>query len=64
MPGLVVRVSAKPGQTVSRGDPLVALEAMKMETVIRAEHDGVIHDVAVTVGMQVEAHDLLVEYAT
>jgi pyruvate carboxylase len=62
MPGLVVNVAVKAGQAVSRGDPLVALEAMKMETVIRAEHDGTVHAVPVTVGTQVEAHDLLVEY--
>ena len=63
MPGLVVSVSAKAGQTVAKGDPLVALEAMKMETVIRAEHDGRIQAVPVSVGTQVEAHDLLVEFA-
>ncbi len=62
MPGLVVSVSAKAGQTVAKGDPLVALEAMKMETVIRAEHDGKIQVVPVSVGTQVEAHDLLVEF--
>ncbi len=62
MPGLVVSVSAKAGQAVSKGDPLVALEAMKMETVIRAEHDGAIHSVPVGVGTRVEAHDLLVEF--
>ena len=62
MPGLVVSVSAKAGQTVSKGDPLVALEAMKMETMIRAEHDGAIQSVPVSVGTRVEAHDLLVEF--
>jgi pyruvate carboxylase len=61
MPGLVVSVPVKAGQSVSKGDPLVALEAMKMETVIRAENDGEIRAVAVTVGTQVESHDLLVE---
>ena len=63
MPGLVVSVSAKAGQAVSKGDPLVALEAMKMETVIRAEHDGKIQTVPVSVGTQVEAHDLLIEFS-
>ena len=63
MPGLVVSVRVKAGRTVSKGDPLVALEAMKMETVIRAEHDGRIHAVPVSVGTQVEAHDLLVEFS-
>ena len=63
MPGLVVAVPVKAGQTVEKGDPLAALEAMKMETVIRAEHDGEIKSVPVSVGTQVEAHDLLVEFA-
>ncbi len=60
MPGLVVTVAAELGQNVSRGDPLVTIEAMKMETVISAEADGVVERVAATVGMQVEAKDLLV----
>lgn len=62
MPGLVVSVAAKAGQRVSKGDPLVALEAMKMETVIRAELDGLVASVPINVGTQVEAHDLLVEF--
>jgi len=61
MPGLVVSVSAKAGQTVKKGDALVALEAMKMETVIRAERDGEVKAIPISVGTQVEAHDLLVE---
>jgi pyruvate carboxylase len=63
MPGLVVAVPAKAGQSVKKGDALVAIEAMKMETVIRAESDGEIESVPVNVGTQVEAHDLLVELA-
>jgi pyruvate carboxylase len=63
MPGLVVAVPAKAGQSVKKGDALVAIEAMKMETVIRAESDGEIKSVPVNVGTQVEAHDLLVELA-
>jgi len=61
MPGLVVSVAVKPGQAVQKGDELVAIEAMKMETVIRAEHDGVVASVGVSAGTQVQAHDLLVE---
>jgi pyruvate carboxylase len=63
MPGLVVAIPVKAGQDVKKGDPLVALEAMKMETVIRAEQDGKIKSVPVSVGTQVEAHDLLAEFA-
>lgn len=63
MPGLLVSVSVKPGQQVAKGDPLVAIEAMKMETMIRTEVDGEVKSVPVAVGTQVEAHDLLVEFS-
>ncbi|HPU52606.1 MAG TPA: pyruvate carboxylase, partial [Burkholderiaceae bacterium] len=61
MPGMVVTVSVKPGQAVRAGDPLVSLEAMKMETQIRAERDGVIRAVHVRTGETIAARDLLVE---
>jgi len=61
MPGLVVSVAVRPGQAVERGDLLVAIEAMKMETAVRAERAGTVKAVAVTPGTQVEAKDLLVE---
>ncbi|MEO0034313.1 MAG: hypothetical protein RLZZ501_336 [Pseudomonadota bacterium] len=60
MPGLVVSVAVHPGQPVEKGDLLVAIEAMKMETAVRAERAGVVAQVAVTPGTQVEAKDLLV----
>ncbi|MFD2233748.1 pyruvate carboxylase [Phaeospirillum tilakii] len=60
MPGLVVSVAVHPGQPVEKGDLLVAIEAMKMETAVRAERAGIVAQVAVTPGTQVEAKDLLV----
>ena len=62
MPGLVVSLSIKPGQQVEKGDPLVAIEAMKMETVIRAEKNSVVKSVPIDVGTLVAAHALLVEF--
>ena len=62
MPGSVVTVSVKPGQEVKKGDPLVSLEAMKMESVIRAECDTKIKAVHVRPGDTVGAKDLLVEF--
>jgi pyruvate carboxylase len=59
MPGLVSMVAVKPGQKVRKGDPLLSLEAMKMETVIRAENDATIKEVCVKRGTTVNAHDLL-----
>ncbi|MGO4839765.1 biotin/lipoyl-containing protein, partial [Rhizobiaceae sp. 2RAB30] len=52
MPGLVKVVRAEAGQTVTKGQPLLVLEAMKMEHTIAAPHDGVIAAIA-TEGAQV-----------
>ena len=60
MPGAVVSVAVNAGQHVSKGDVLLTLEAMKMETAIRAERDASIAEVLVTPGIQVESKDLLV----
>ena len=60
MPGIVVSVAARAGQRYRRGELLVSLEAMKMETGVRAEADGEVLEVLVKPGMQVDAKDLLV----
>ena len=52
---------AEVGQAVKAGDPLVSVEAMKMETQIRAEQDGVVKAAHVRPGDTVAARDLLVE---
>ena len=62
MPGMVVTVAVKAGQKVAKGDPLVSIEAMKMETMIRAEQDGEIKAVQVKPGKNVAAKDLMVEF--
>jgi len=56
-------LSVKEGQKVKRGDALLALEAMKMETVLRAETDGTVGKIHVKVGQDIESRDLLIEYA-
>jgi pyruvate carboxylase len=61
MPGMIVTIAARAGQPVRAGDPLVSLEAMKMETQIRAERDGVVKGVHVKPGDTVAARDLLIE---
>ncbi|NRR29985.1 acetyl/propionyl/methylcrotonyl-CoA carboxylase subunit alpha [Oxalobacteraceae bacterium] len=53
MPGKVVAVLASKGQQVTKGDPLVIMEAMKMEHTIAAPHDGVVEDILYNVGDQV-----------
>ena len=61
MPGMVVTVAVKTGQKVLKGDPLVSIEAMKMETMIRAERDFVVKHVYVKPGTVVSAKDLLLD---
>ncbi|MFE1318680.1 urea carboxylase [Kitasatospora phosalacinea] len=51
----VWKVAAGPGTRVSAGQPLVVLEAMKMEVVVRAPADGVVTDVLVSPGQQIDA---------
>ena len=60
MPGMVVTVTVKIGDRIKKGQKLLALEAMKMETMINAELDGKIRDVLVQPGCRVETGDLLV----
>jgi len=60
MPGMVVAVTAKVGERIKKGQKLLTLEAMKMETTITADLDGKIRDVLVQPGRRVETGDLLV----
>jgi len=53
MPGKIVATPAKPGDTVTKGQPIVVLEAMKMEHALVAPFDGVVGEVSVSVGDQV-----------
>ena len=63
MPGSVVTIAVKTGQKVAKGDPLLSIEAMKMETMLTAERDAVIAAIHARPGEAVNAKDLLVEYA-
>ncbi|MEX0700490.1 MAG: pyruvate carboxylase [Planctomycetales bacterium] len=60
MPGMVVTVAVQPGDPVAKGQKLLTLEAMKMETTLHAEREGKIGQVLVQAGSQVETGDLLV----
>lgn len=62
MPGLVVRVLVAQGDHVTAGQKLCTLEAMKMETTVYADRAGVLSEVLVTPGTQVEAGELLLCY--
>jgi len=60
MPGAIATVAVHAGQKLARGDALLTLEAMKMETTVRAERDGVVQEVLVAPGQQIDTKDLLV----
>jgi pyruvate carboxylase len=63
MPGTVATINVMAGHAVARGDVLVTLEAMKMETSVRAERDGTVTEVVAKPGEQVDAKDLLLVIA-
>jgi pyruvate/2-oxoglutarate dehydrogenase complex dihydrolipoamide acyltransferase (E2) component len=59
MPGLVVAVPVREGDSVRRGTRLLSIEAMKMETGVFSECDGTVTEVLVTAGTQVDTKQLL-----
>jgi pyruvate carboxylase len=63
MPGNVTMVHVKPKAKVSKGDVLVTIEAMKMETAVRAERDGEVAEVITRLSEPVDAKDLLLVLA-
>ena len=60
IPGLVVQILVEEGQAVTDEQPLVLLEAMKMENEIRAVRDGVVKKISCTVGQRVEQNSVLI----
>jgi 3-methylcrotonyl-CoA carboxylase alpha subunit len=61
MHGLVQSITAKRGQSITKGTTLIVLEAMKMEHVMTAPRDGIVADILVSVGEQVAEGKLLLE---
>ena len=61
MPGLVLEVSVKIGDTVAKGDKVLILEAMKMENVLKAPGDGVVKAIHTSKGDAVEKGAILLE---
>lgn len=61
MPGLILDIMVSDGDTVSKGDSLLILEAMKMENVIKAEADGIVKSVNLAKGDTVEKNQLIIE---
>jgi len=61
MHGKIVQMLVEQGQNVMQGQPLVVLEAMKMEHIIRAPHEGVLISLSVLLGQQVSTGDSVLE---
>jgi len=62
MPGLIIDMKVKEGDTVKQNEPLLILEAMKMENIIKSPGDGVVRTVKVKKGMSVEKNQILIEF--
>lgn len=62
MPGMVLNILVKEGETVKKGDAILVLEAMKMENILKAPSDGLIKKIAVIKGTAVEKNQLLIQF--
>ena len=63
MPGLVLEVRVAEGDTVKKGDPILVLEAMKMENIIKSPTDGTVKKINVKKGIAVEKNQVLINFA-
>jgi biotin carboxyl carrier protein len=59
LPGLVATVHVKAGDPVSAGDPVVTLQSMKMEIPVTAESDGIIDEICVGEGEEIDTGALI-----
>jgi propionyl-CoA carboxylase alpha chain len=64
MPGTIVSLNVKVGDTVAEGAELAVVEAMKMQNVLKAPRAGKIEKINVTAGQSVAADEILIEFAT
>jgi biotin carboxyl carrier protein len=62
MPGLILEITVNEAQEVKENDPLVILEAMKMENVINSPRDGIIKSISVKKGETVDKNSLLITF--
>ena len=63
MPGLIIDIRVQPGQAVQKGDPLLVLEAMKMENILKAPADGVVASIKAVLRANVTKGQVLVQFA-
>lgn len=63
MPGLIVDIRVAAGQTVQKGDPLLVLEAMKMENILKAPGEGTVAAIKVTLRDNVTKGQVLIQFS-
>jgi len=62
MPGMVLTILVTEGQEIKKGDPLIVLEAMKMENVLKSPTDGIVKKITVNKGIAVEKNQVLIQF--
>lgn len=62
MPGLIVAIKVEVGQEVKKGDPIMILEAMKMENILKSPGDGVVKTLKVSLRDNVEKNQVLIQF--
>ena len=62
MPGLIIDIRVQPGQAVQKGDPLLVLEAMKMENILKAPAAGTVASIRVDLRANVTKGQVLVQF--
>lgn len=62
MPGLILDIKVQEGSEVKKGDPVLILEAMKMENIIKAPGDGTVKTIKVKKGDSVEKNQVLIQF--
>lgn len=62
MPGLIIEVKIQAGDTVKINDPLLILEAMKMENVLKSPGEGIVKSIRIKKGDKVEKNQVLIEF--
>ena len=64
LPGSIVKVMVKPGDSIKKGETLLTMESMKMENIVASEYTGTVKNVLVQAGQNVMQDDKLVEIET
>ncbi len=62
MPGLIFEIKVKEGDEVKKGDPILILEAMKMENLLKSPGEGVVKEIKIKKGESVEKNQVLIRF--